>query len=66
MAVVEAQVKREFAERYPALESGRWYPVNQGARELDSDTAHALHLEADEGLVEVSVDHIVRRKLGEG
>ncbi|HUF36140.1 MAG TPA: hypothetical protein VMN37_09330 [Gemmatimonadales bacterium] len=63
MAAVEAQVKGEFAHLYPALAPGEWYAVNQGARELDSDSARALHLEAGEDLVEVSVEHIVRRKV---
>jgi hypothetical protein len=65
MAVVEAQVRAEFAKKYPSLAAGRWYRVNQSARELDSDDAHALHLESDGELVEVSVDHIVRRKVGD-
>jgi hypothetical protein len=65
MAVIEAQVRPEFAQEYPGLTPGRWYRVNQGARELDSDEAHALHLETDGGLVEVSVEHIVRRKVGQ-
>jgi hypothetical protein len=65
MAVVEAQVRPEFAKEYPGLTPGRWYRVNQSARELDSDEAHALHLESDGRLVEVSVEHIVRRKVGD-
>jgi hypothetical protein len=65
MAVVEAQVRSEFAKNYPSLAPGRWYRVSQSARELDSDDAHALHLESDGGLVEVSVEHIVRRKVGD-
>jgi hypothetical protein len=65
MAIVEAQVKPEFAMEYPELTPGNWYRVNQTARELDSDEAHALHLELDGALVKVSVEHIVRRKVGD-
>lgn len=65
MAVVEAQVWTEFAKKYPGLSPGRWYRVNQSARDLDSDDAHALHLESDGALVEVSVEHLVRRKVGD-
>jgi hypothetical protein len=65
MAIVEAQVKPEFVTEYPELTPGNWYRVNQTARELDSDEAHALHLELDGALVEVSVEHIVRRKVGD-
>jgi hypothetical protein len=65
MASVEAQVKPEFVNQYPALEAGHWYVVNQGARELDSDQASAVHLEADNRLVEVDTSHVVRRKVGE-
>jgi hypothetical protein len=64
MALVEAQVRPEFAKVYPGLTPGRWYRVNQNARELDSNEAHALHLESDGALVEVSIEHIVRRKVG--
>lgn len=66
MAAVEAQVKPEFAHLYPGLAPGAWYHINQSARELDSDRARALHVEADSGLVEVAVDHIVRRKVDDG
>lgn len=65
MAIVEAQVRPDFAEEYPELTPGRWYRVNQSARELDSDEPRALHLESDGALIEVSVEHIVRRKVGE-
>ena len=65
MAAVEAQVKSEYAHLYPGLQQGEWYNVNQTAREIDSDSAHALHLEAEAGLVEVAVDHIVRRTVGQ-
>ena len=65
MAAIEAQVRREFADQYPALAPDRWYPVNQTARELDSDSAHAVHVQADGGLVEVATEHIERRKVGE-
>jgi hypothetical protein len=65
MAVIEAQVRAEFAKEYPGVTPGRWYRVNQTAREIDSDTADRLHLETDEALVEVAVEHIVRRKVGE-
>ena len=57
MAVVEAQVRPEFAKEYPGLTPGRWYRVNQSVRELDSDEAHALHLESDGALVEVGRAH---------
>ena len=65
MAAVEAQVKPEYAHLYPGLQEGEWYSVNQTAREIDSDTARALHVEAGTGLVEVAVDHIVRRTVGQ-
>jgi hypothetical protein len=65
MAAVEAQVKPEHAHLYPGLHQGEWYNVNQTARELDSDSARALHLEAEAGLVEVAVEHINRRTVGE-
>ncbi len=64
MAFVEAQVQSEFASQYPDLTPGRWYRVNQSARELDSDSAQRLHLETDGKLVEVLVAHIMRRKVG--
>lgn len=65
MSRVEAQIKPEFLKQYPALVAGNWYAINQGARELDSDQASALHLEADDQLVEVDTTHIVRRKVGD-
>ena len=66
MAAVEAQVKPEFAHLYPGLAPGEWYHVHQSARELDSDRARALHVEAGAELVEVAVEHIVRRKVDDG
>lgn len=65
MATIEARVKPEFASQYPQLATERWYQVNQGAREIDSDQASALHVESDGDLVEVDVHHIVRRNVGE-
>lgn len=65
MALIEAQLRTEFAKEYTALTPGRWYRVNQTAREIDSDTADHIHLETEEKLVEVAVEHVVRRRVGE-